>query len=499
MEELGPTFIKLGQLLSSRSDILPVELVSELSRLQDDVRPLPWSEIAQALSAELGGSPEDVLAEIRHEPSASASMAQVHYARLHDGSEVALKVQRPGIRAVIETDLDIVEYVARLAERYIPASRLLNPTELIREYRKNLMGELDFTRERQNMDRFRTMLKNRSGVRVPATYSRLSTERLLTMEYVHGVKISRLSAGNGLDSGSDAKVVARRGADLMLEQILLHGFFHADPHPGNVLVLPGNVICFLDFGLMGRLHEAERNQFAAAVIGIVQRDGPRVTESILRLTKSNRAVDYEHLVDEVQELADDYLDRELREVNIAQLFTDLIRLVVRHGLRVPPNLMMVAKALLTIEGAGMNLYPEFTLEPALRGVTRQVMVRRFRPKRMAETTLSTGLEYVELIRDLPNELTGLSRQLRGGQLTVGFRLRGLEPMRHTLDSIGFRLIFGIVLAALMISSALIIHANLPPLWNGIPLIGLAGFAIAGVLALGFLFSLVARVIFHRGH
>jgi ubiquinone biosynthesis protein len=419
----------------------------------------------------------------------------VHRGVLVTGEEVALKIQRPGIQTTIETDLEIVAYIARLAERYLPASRYLGPTDLVKEFRKHIMKELDFTRERQNMERFRSSHRNRRGLHVPRTYPKHSTERLLVMEYVHGIKASMLDTHEAREKlhDYDPAVVARRGADLMLEQILIHGFFHADPHPGNVMVLPGNVICFLDFGLMGRLHETERNHLATAISGVVRRDGTRVTDAILRLTHCNRALEYEELVEEIQDMVDDYLDRPLKEVNIAQLFTELLRLVVNHGLQVPSGLLMVAKALLTIEGVGMNIYPEFTLQPALEGVVKQLVIQQLKPERLSRVGMTTLIEYANLLRDLPTEASGLVRQLRSGQLTVGFRLRGLEPLRHTLDNIGYRLIFGFVLAAVMISSALIIHAKLPPLWNGISIIGIVGFGIAGILGMGFLFSLVVRV------
>lgn len=495
LEELGPTFVKLGQLLSNRTDLLPLELIEELSGLQDRVQPLEWKKIRESLREEIGQDVKQVFRELDEEAAASASIAQVHRAVLRSGEEVAIKIQRPGIRKTIETDLEILAYVARLAERYLPASRYLGPTGLVKEFRKHLTRELDFSRERQNMERFRSSYRNRRGLIVPRTYPKHCTERLLVMDYVHGVKASILHTEEARQRLPDYNpaAVARRGADLMLEQILIHGFFHADPHPGNIMVLPGNVICFLDFGQMGRLHEAERGHLVDAISGVVSRDGARVADSLLQLTRCNRAMEYDELVEEVQDLVDDYLDRPLKEVNIAQLFTELLGLVVNHGIQVPSSLLMVAKALLTIEGVGMNIYPEFTLQPALEGVTRQVFIQKLKPERVTKVGLRTLMEYANFFRDLPTDAGGLVRQLRAGQLTVGFRLRGLEPLRHTLDNIGYRLIFGLVLAAVMISSALIIHAKLPPLWNGIPLIGVIGFGIAGILSIGFLFSLVMRV------
>lgn len=499
MEELGPTFIKIGQLLSNRTDILPNELIRELSRLQDEVQPIPSKLITIALREELGRPTAEIFRSFEESPTASASIAQVHRAELISGETVAVKIQRPGIESMIETDLDIVAYLARLAERYIPSSRYLGPTGMVKEFRKHLRRELDFERERQNMDRFSSMFGRRDGLKVPATHPRYSTKRLLIMEYVDGTKVSSFLANpEGQHKVTfDRAKIAERGAHFTLEQILIHGFFHADPHPGNLMILPGNTICYLDFGLMGRLHEEERDHLATAISGMVRRDGAKVTDAVLRLTRASRTAEYEELVDEIQDLVDDYLDRALKDVNIAELFSDLITLVVAHGITVPTNLMMVAKALLTIEGVGMHLYPEFTLQPALEEASRKVVMHRLRPENIAREASTLGLEYLELIRDTPSDISGIARMLRTGQLTIGFRLRGLEPMRGTLDNIGYRLVFGLVLAALMISSALIIHAKLPPLWNDIPIIGLAGFGIAGILGLGFLFSLVAKVFRRR--
>ncbi|MFP4114928.1 MAG: ABC1 kinase family protein [Spirochaetota bacterium] len=499
MEELGPTFIKLGQLMSNRTDVLPNELIRELARLQDEVAPIPHAQVVQSLRNELGSALGEVFAEFEETPTASASIAQVHRARLKDGTIVAVKVQRPGIEKMIETDLDIVAYLAKLAEHYIPSTRYLGPTGMVREFRRSIRRELDFNRERQNMERFASVMGHRRELQVPGTYERHSTKRLLVMEYIDGTKLS--SYFNAPDAPHkvrfDPKTVAERGADLVLEQVLIHGFFHADPHPGNLMILPDNRICYLDFGMMGRLHQDERDQLASAIGGMVRRDGARVTDAVLQLTRSAKSVHYEELVDEVQELVDDYLDRALKDVNIGELFSDLITLIVSHGLTVPTSLLMVAKTLLTIEGVGMHLYPEFTLEPALEEATRKVVMNRLKPQNLASQGYMVGIEYLELLRDLPGDLSGIARLIRSGQLTVGFRVRGLEPVRQTLDSVGNRFVYGLVLAALMISSALIIHARVPPLWNNIPIMGVAGFGIAGVLALGFLFSLVVGLFRRR--
>ena len=499
LEELGPTFIKLGQLLSSRSDVLPEELTRELSRLQDHVPPIPSHDVPSAVRNEIGRPITEVFRTFEETPTASASIAQVHRAVLVTGEVVALKLQRPGIAAIIEKDLDILAFLARLAERHIHALRHTEPSALVRQLRRVIRRELDFYRERQNMERFRANMGGRNHVRIPRTYRKYCTRALLVMEYMEGSMLSSfLSDPAGAHKVPvDRQQVAELGADLMLEQILLHGYFHADPHPGNLMILPGQTICFLDFGMMGRLREEERSHLAAAIAAIAQRDGPRVADALLALTNSAGKSDYEALVEEVQELVDDYLDRSLEEMDIGELFSDLITLIVSHGLGVPPNLMMVAKALLTIEGVGLQLYPDFTLKPALERITRKAIANRLRPDRIAKDAGVVGLKYLELAKELPGDITSIARQLRSGHLTIGFRLRGLEPTRRTLDAIGNRLVFGVVLAALLISSALIVLAGLPPLWNGIPIIGIVGFGIAGLLGLGFIFSVVTKVF--RSH
>ena len=489
IEELGPTFVKLGQLLSNRSDILPTELVRELAHLQDDVPPVPPEKIRTALETEIGGPIDTVFAEFDDQPSASASIAQVHRARLKSGEEVAVKIQRPDVRSVIETDLEIVAHIAGLAERYVAASRFLNPTAIVSDFRTHLLNELDFTRERRNLELFKEDYGGYAGLMVPGTHSALTTERLLVMDYVHGVKVSALLAGGETPEGFDVKVIAERGAELMLDQIMIHGYFHADPHPGNVMILPSNVICYLDFGLMGRLHEHERELLSTAITGMARRDGPRVTDALLQLTRCHHTVEYERLVEDVQTLIDEYLERELRDVNVSELFSALIRLIMSHGIPVPSPLMMVAKALLTVEGVGMNLYPEFTLQPALEAAARKALMQKLRPDYLARIGSTVAMDYAEFLRDLPAGLSGLGRRLRNGQLTIGFR--------HTLDNVGYRLIFGLVISALMMSSALIIHAKLPPLWNGIPLIGVIGFGIAGLSGLGFLGIIVVRLLRRR--
>ncbi len=493
LEELGPTFIKLGQLLSNRSDLLPAELLIELAKLQDSVQPFPFDEVRQTVEAELGRPLQQTFGRFNPQPQASASIAQVHRAQLANGQPVAVKVQRPGIRYTIETDLDILRYLARVAERYIPASRHFNPKGLVEEFKRSITNELDFSVERSNMNRFRTLFHNNAGIRVPRSFSEWSSERILTMEYIEGTKLATIEAGN--DPRFDKKRIAQAGADLVLEQIFLHGFFHADPHPGNILVLDGGVICFLDFGIMGRVRPAQRQFLTDAIVGAFRRDANRVTEAVIGLTRQNGArLDHQRLEDDIADLIDEYVDTALGDVDINRFFLSLTQTIVRHNLEIPSSLMLMTKAMLSIEAIGMNLDPEFNFMDAIGPFTRKLFLNRFKPGNLLEEGSELLHDYGRFLRDAPLDVREVLRLARSGKLRMGFQVSGLEPLRQTLDAVSYRLVLGFVLAALLVSSSLIIQANVPPLFRTVSVIGLTGYALAGLISMGFLVALLVRTL-----
>lgn len=495
LEELGPTFVKFGQLLSTRSDILPLELIAQLAHLQDNVQPVDWSGMREVLSGELTGDISDAFATIDEQPVASASMAQVYRAVLVTGEEVAVKVQRPGIDVIISTDLDILDYLAELAQRRLPFIREFQPVEAAKEFRKHILRELDFRNERGNIERFRGNQSARDGIYVPKTYPAFSTDRLLVMEFIDGAKMSAMGSEEFRRKlpGFDPRVVARRGADLILRQILIDGFFHADPHPGNIMILPGNVVCYLDFGMMGELRASEIDHLGAAILGVATQDGWRVTDALLHLSKGNRTVEYDSLTDAVEKLVDDYGTSSLRDLDVGELLSEVVRLVRLHGMVIPANLLIVVKALLTTEGVGQKMYPEFSLEPAIQSIARKVTADRLRPERAAKAGAAMMLDYGQLLRDLPRDTSRIIRQLRDSRLPAGFGMHDSAPLRHAMDTVIYRIVLSIVLAAVMVSSALVFQANIPPLWNGMSLIGVVGLTVSGGLSLGFLVTLAYRV------
>lgn len=492
LEELGPTFIKLGQIVSNRTDLLPPELVKELTHLQDDVPPFPAHEAKRIVAEELGVDLDSVFASFDERPQASASVAQVHHATLRNGQEAAVKIQRPDIEEIIETDIEIVQSLAALTERYIPRARLFSPVELVEEFRRTINLELNFTTERENTDRFREMYHDGRNLYVPRTYRDLSSPRVITMEYIHGARFSEVVADK---SGRwDKAHIAKKAANLMLEQIYMNGFFHGDPHPGNILIIGDDTLCLLDYGIMGRVRPRQREHLIETMVGTVNRDPARVTEGVLRLTRpSSEHISVEALEDDIYELIDHYADIAFGEIDINQFFTQLIQLVVRHGLKIPSSLMLITKTLLSVEGLGVNLSPQFDFMQVFQPFARRLLARRFEPKHLWRETQEIGQDFGAFLRDFPMDARDVLKQAKGGKLRLGFRVTGLEPLRNTLDNISYRLVFGLLVASLLVSSSLVIQAEVPPVWRGVSAFGLVGYGLAGIISVGFLVAITVRM------
>ncbi len=488
MEELGPTFIKLGQLLSTRPDFVPPAYLSELAKLQDDVAPFPAEAVDDIFFAETGKKTGDLFQSFEKQPLAAASIGQVHRATLLDGSEVVVKVQRPDIEEVIAVDLEILAHIASLMEQYLEEVQGHRPTVIVEEFARSLAREIDYTVESFNALRFARQFKGNPAIYVPAIYSDLCTERILVMEYVKGVKISHVETLR--QQGADMRLLAERGANLIMEQIFVHGFFHADPHPGNITILPDNVVCFLDFGMMGRLSRKDCEDFTDLVFYIVARHERRVTESVLKLTIQYDEVDRDALARDLAELLDRYVYMPLKQLEAGKILQDLMHLVAHHKLYFKPDLYLMMKALATVEGVGLMLDPDLELISLAEPFMSKVKSNRMRPRRLAEETGITSSEYLKLIRGFPEELRLIMSQLRGGRLKIEIEHSGLDLLRSALDQVSNRIAFAIVLASLIIGSSLIVLSGIPPKWNGIPIIGLFGFLFAGIMGFWLLISII---------
>ncbi len=490
MEELGPTFIKMGQILSTRPDLLPVEFIRELEKLQDHVPPFEYAQAKDIIERELGVPLGQLFKDFEETPLASASIGQVHRARLVDGDEVVVKVQRPGIRKTIEVDLEIMLHLATLMERHLEGWDIQRPTRIVEEFARTLEKELDYTIEAAHTERFAMQFIGDTTVYVPKIYREATTSRVLTMEYVSGIKASEIARLD--EAGYDRREIARRGFDLIMKQIFVHGFFHADPHPGNIFILPGNVICYLDFGMMGRIGRKSRENFADLAMSIVRRDETKATRALLKLTISDEEPDYHSLERDVAEFIDLHFYRPLKELDFGKILHQLLEMAARHRLTIPQDIFLMIKALSTVEGVGRVLDPDFDAMERAAPFVRRIQLQRLHPKRVAEDIYDSGSDFLHLIKEIPGELREILRQARQGRVKIEFEHQGMEPMLSTFDRISNRIAFAIVLASLVIGSSLIVLSGVPPKWHEIPVIGLAGFIIAGVMGLWLLVSTIRR-------
>ena len=488
LEELGPTFVKLGQVLSTRPDLIPLTFIEELTKLQDEVPPFPYSEVREIIQAETGKFPEELFESFDEKPLAAASIGQVHRARLKNGSEVVVKVQRPRIKKTIEIDLEIMLHLAGLMERHLEELQVIQPSRIVEEFARTLEEEIDYTVELSHIERFAKQFEKDDTIRVPRVYRELSTERILTMENIHGIKGSDLEALKR--GGYDLPLLAERGADLIMKQIFVHGFFHGDPHPGNIFFLPENIICYVDFGMMGRIGRSEREDFADMLMAVVQRNDKKMVEAMLKLTEYDIEPDREKLELQMGNFIDRYLYLPLKDLRLGRLLQQLLELVTENRLTIKANFFLMMKALSQVESLGVELDPDFEIITRAKPFVQRVQMARLNPKRIAEELFESGSELVSLLKDIPGEVRSILEQTRNGKLKIIFQHRGLDRILTTLDRSSNRVAFAIVLAALIIGSSLIVLSGIPPKWGDVPIIGLVGFLVAGMMGFWLLITII---------
>lgn len=474
LEELGPTFIKLGQLLSSRPDFVPADIVADLALLQDNVPPVPADEVVKEIERELGKPLDDVFRTFHSEPVGAASIGQVHRAVLMDGTEVVVKVRRPGIEKTVELDLDILAALARLADERWPSTRV-SFVEIVDEFARSIRKEMDYRLEAANTERFYKLYKDDQRVVVPRVYSDLTGPRLLVMEHVSGVKINDLA---GLaELGVEPAAVARRGAELFLEQVFIHGLFHGDPHPGNLFVLPGCRIGMIDFGVVGRLDEETVDAMADLFIGVTTRNVARIIDGLVRLGALDD-VDTSALAQDLTDMLDRYYGKPLKELAMGLIVNELLQLAHHHQLRVPPDLLVLGKALVAIEGLGKQLDPEFNALEVAKPFATQLIQRRLHPAALARRTVRDAVELADTLRALPGKLERAINRVNRGEARVRVYVEGLERTVRRLERGYNRIAMAVVFAALFLGSIVLMNiAPGPKLW-GVPVLAFVTFVAA---------------------
>lgn len=481
MEELGPTFIKLGQILSTRADVIPRDFIEEFSKLQDRVPSLPVEEIHSQIHRELGMPIEDIFAEFSSVPIAAASIAQVHRARLRTGEDVVVKVRRPGIVEVIETDIDILSGLAYLVENHIPGGELYDPSGLVKEFRRTIYREMDFSREGHTIDRFAANFEDDPTVYVPQVYWDFTGDSVLTMEYVDGIKVSELALLNS--KGHDPKAIARNGSNAFLKQVLEHGLFHGDPHPGNFFILEGDRICMLDYGMVGRLDETMKYRMVDFIMAVLQKDVDRIISLLLYSGELTDETDIKALRRDLTEFIDEYYEIPLKDIRVGKLLMDFVDMMTEYRIKFPSDMMLLGKALVTMEGIGRQLDPDFNMVDHLRPFMEKMVRERLNPASLSKEMFNVLQSYGSLAKNLPRDLKEFINRVNRNKFKIDLEHRGLEKLIADLDKSSNRLSFALIIGSLVVGSSLIIQSDKGPLLFGLPVLGILGYLIAGFLGL----------------
>lgn len=454
LEDMGPTFIKFGQIMSTRSDVLPPEYLEELSYLQDEVPPVSWEEAREVIETELGASVNDLFAQVDPVPIASASLAQVHVAHLVGGEEVVIKIQRPNIEKTVNLDLDIIYDLAQTAQQRISAASRFEVGDLAEEFASALRTELDFRREAWNADRFRKNFEDEAHLYVPKIFWEYSTRRLLVMERLRGIKIDNIEAIKA--AGYSPKRLSGYAADFALKEVLIDGFFHADPHPGNMLILQGEVIGVLDFGTVGRLDEKDRANLARLFIAGVQLDAEGIVDQLQRMGVANYRVDRFGLERDIKRILTRYYGLPIYEIDAQEISKAVQPILYEYKLYIPTDYYLLMKTVIMMQGVGLKLDPDFDIYEAAQPYIGKLFRRMWMPSSWGPDVIRMALDWKDFATILPRKTSRILDQLERGQLTVQAELPQLEPTINMIDKLINRIIFSVLVAALVVALALLL-------------------------------------------
>lgn len=490
LEELGPTFIKMGQILSSRPDLIPLDLLTELTRLQDHVPPFDFEQVKTIIESEFGKPHDQVFSSMDKTPFASASIGQVHRAKIKTRQQIAVKIQRPGIRKTIETDLEIILHLASIMENNIEEMALFKPVKIVEEFAKTLGKELDYSIEASNMKQMADQFEKDSTIHIPRVYFAESSERVLAMEYIQGIKADDLDAIKS--AGLDRKLITRRGADFIMKQVFEHGFFHADPHPGNIFVMEKNRICPVDFGMTGFVDQTTREAFVDLIHSISTTNFKLTARLLCELTEYETQPDLLRLEKDIAFFVSVHLSKPLKHIKTAKMTHQFLELCATHQLRIPPDFFLMIKAFISIEGVAKTLDPEFDMMSHAIPYVTAAKFKKFKASRITEELMGMARQGFKLLQIFPTDAIEIMRLVKGGNLSFHIKIEGLDKMLNTQDQTSNRISFSIIIAALILGSAILINSEVPPMLFGVSFIGIAGFTAAAVMGIWLLIAIIQK-------
>ncbi|MBW2509529.1 MAG: hypothetical protein JRE81_12920 [Deltaproteobacteria bacterium] len=454
LEDLGPSFVKLGQIMSTRPDLIPEDILSELKKLQDDVPPEPFSSIREQVERELGCALAEVFESFEERPLASASVAQVHRARLRDGEEtvdVAVKVQRPHVQTVMARDVDLLYWLAKAIVRSMPEAQLYRPISLVEEFDRSVSAELDFVLEADNHERFTANFAHNAHAKFPKVYRRASAKRVLTLEYLEGSKVYAAQR-----AGVSGELIAKRAVEIIIQQIFEDGFFHADPHPGNIIILgdaDDPIIGMVDVGMVGRLSPKMRDRVVDLVLAAVREDYSAIADALYAIGRPSHKINRDAYDAEVAALAQRYLGKRLKDIELGPLIRDLVMGSRKFGVEVPTEFLMLGKSLMTVEGIGKEIHPDLDLLEEVRPYFMQLFQKRYSPERMTEDALRGLRRLGTAASEMPLQLEEILDDLRKGAFSIRTQQTQLES---AADRLGRRAFSGLVVGSLIVGGSILL-------------------------------------------
>lgn len=486
LEELGPTFVKLGQILATRVDLFPPEWISEFEKLQDQVPPVPFADLRPQLEEDLGMAVEDIFHTLNTDAIAAGSIAQVHYAKLDNGDEVVLKIRRPNIRTVIEADLRVLTRLAEIAEKEIAELKSFHPTNVVQQFKLSIRRELDLAQECRNAERIAKNLENDPHIVIPRTYWEWTCERLNVQQYIHGIPGRQLDKVE--QAGLNRQQLAVNGVNAVLHMIVVDGVFHADPHPGNAFYLSDNRIAFIDFGMVGRLTESRKDQVVDLLHGLLNRDSARVIDVLLDWAGDTQ-VTSEDLAIEIETFLDNYHGTTLKALNLTAMLRDITVIMRDHQLMMPADLTLLFKVFISLEGMGRQLYPAFDIVTVAKPHIQRTIRARYAPDVLVKRGWRSLSDFINVLADTPRDIRRLLRVARRGALQINLDINHLEELTNQIDYSASRITVGLVTSALIIGSSIVMTVSGGPTMFGLPLLGFIGFVGAGIGGVWLLYSI----------